>query len=93
MQTLKEDPLGSDTLNINQAMQPSIADLKHPSPAAVRMRRYRDRRSKKLRCLTVEIRDCEIEALLQRGLLNQETRNDTTAITEALHSFMDQTLN
>jgi hypothetical protein len=47
----------------------------------------------KLRCLTVEIRECEIEALVQRGLLNQETRNDTAAITDALHSFMDQTLN
>ena len=63
------------------------------SSVAHRMRRYRERCNKKLRCLTVEIRDCEIEALVRMGLLNQETRNDTIAITEALHSFLDQTLN
>ena len=71
----------------------TMLDRPSRSTAAERMRRYRERRNKKLRCLTVEIRDCEIEALVQMGLLNQETRNDTIAITEALHSFMDQTLN
>jgi hypothetical protein len=59
----------------------------------MRMQRYRDRRSKKLRCLMVEIRDCEVDALVRMGLLDQETCNDTAAITDALHSFMDQTLN
>ena len=63
------------------------------SSIADRMRRYRDRRNKKLRCLTIEIRDSEIDALVQRGLLNPETRNDIIAITKALHSFLDQVLN
>jgi hypothetical protein len=34
-----------------------------PLPAAERMRRHRERRKNKLRCLTIEIRESEIEAL------------------------------
>jgi hypothetical protein len=63
------------------------------SSVADRMRRYRQRRNKGLRCLTVEIRDAEIDALVQRGLLSKEMCNDIIAITDALHGFLDQTLN
>jgi len=46
------------------------------SPAAERMRRHRQRRRDRLRCVTVELRETEIEALIYRGLLKWETRND-----------------
>jgi hypothetical protein len=64
-----------------------------PSPAAVRMRLYRDRRRKNLRCVTIELRETEIDWLIRRGLLNTEMRNDLVAVRDALHEFLDQTLN
>jgi hypothetical protein len=62
------------------------------SPAAERMRRYRQRRRHKFRCLTVELHESEIEAIIQKGLLARETRNDPPAIIEALHAYFDRTL-
>lgn len=63
------------------------------SPAAKRMRAHRERRKVGLRCLTVELRETEIDALIYKGLLTAETRNSTSAITEALHAHLDSTLN
>jgi hypothetical protein len=63
------------------------------SPAAERMRRYRDRRNKKLRCLTLEIHEIEIDLLIRKGLLAAEMRNDLIAVRDALYSFLDETLN
>jgi hypothetical protein len=37
-----------------------------PSPAAERMRRHRDRRRDGLRCLTIELRETERDALIRR---------------------------
>jgi hypothetical protein len=62
------------------------------SPAAERMRRYRQRQRDKFRCLTVELHETEIEALIQKGLLAREMRNDTLAIIEALYAYFDRTL-
>jgi hypothetical protein len=39
------------------------------------MRLYRDRRRKKLRCLTIELRETEIDTLVRKGLLRPDTRN------------------
>jgi hypothetical protein len=64
-----------------------------PSLAAERMRRHRQRRRNRLRCFTVELRETEIEALIYRGLLKWETRNDRSAIIKALYDFFDRTLN
>ena len=63
-----------------------------PSPAAERMRRHRERRRDGLRCLMVELRETEIDALIKKGLLNNETRNDAGAVKEALYAFLDNTL-
>jgi hypothetical protein len=60
--------------------------------AGERMRRHRERRRQGLRCLTVELRETEIDALLRYGLLTVETRNDPVAICNALHRFLDRTL-
>jgi hypothetical protein len=62
------------------------------SLAAARMRRHRKRRLNRLRCLTIELRDSEIDVLICKGLLNPETRNDQIAIIKALYAHFDQTL-
>ena len=67
-------------------------ELARPSPAAERMRRHRERRRDGLRCLIIELRETEIDALIQRGLLNNETRGDPSAIIDALYAFLDDTL-
>jgi len=62
------------------------------SPAAVRMRRHRKLRRDGLRCLTIQLRETEIDALIYKGLLKPETRHSKNAIINALHSFFDLTL-
>jgi hypothetical protein len=42
--------------------------------------------------LIVELRETEIDALIRRGLLNNETRNDPSAVIDALYGFLDSTL-
>jgi hypothetical protein len=67
--------------------------VRRNSPAAERMRIHRQRRKTGLRCLTIELRETEIDALLQKGLLKSDARNDLSAIVEALYAHLDQTLN
>jgi hypothetical protein len=62
------------------------------TPAAERMRRVRKRRREGLRCLTIELRETEIDALIRKGLLKPETRNNPNALVDALYSFLDRTL-
>jgi hypothetical protein len=62
------------------------------SAAALRMRRHRERRRNGLRCLLVEVRVTEIESLIRKGLLKSETRNNPSAIRQALYVFLDRTL-
>jgi hypothetical protein len=63
-----------------------------PSHAAERMRRHRKRRRDGLRCFLIELRETEIDALIRKGSLKQETRNDANAIIEALYAFLDRAL-
>jgi hypothetical protein len=37
---------------------------------------HRERRRHDSRCLTIELRETEIDALIRKGLLKSETRND-----------------
>ena len=62
------------------------------SPAALRMRRHRERRRDGLRCLKIELRETEVEALIHKGLLNADARNDPGAVCEALYVHLDRTL-
>jgi hypothetical protein len=62
------------------------------SSAAERMRAHRQRRRDGLRCLTIELRESEIDALIRKQLLKPETRNDRNAIIDALYAFLDGTL-
>ena len=56
------------------------------------MRRYRERRRKGLRCLLIQLRETEVDALIRQGLLRLETRNDLSAVRKAFYTFLDSTL-
>jgi len=62
------------------------------SAAAERMRRHRERRRDGLRCMTIELRETEIDALIRKELLKPETRNDPSTVIDALYAFLDRTL-
>jgi hypothetical protein len=62
------------------------------SPAAERMRLHRERRRNGMRCLTIELRETEIDALIREGLLRADMRNDPSAVTKALYAHLDGTL-
>jgi hypothetical protein len=50
------------------------------SPPAERMRRYRQRRRSGLRCLTIQLRETEIDMLVCRAVLEPEMPNNRNAI-------------
>jgi hypothetical protein len=58
-----------------------------PSPGAHRMARHRDRRRKGLRCITIELRETEIDVLIRRGRLARDSRADLAAVRKALYGF------
>ena len=62
------------------------------SAAAERMRRHRQRRRDGLRCLMIELRETEIDALIRNGLLQAENRDDYDSIQSALYAFLDRAL-
>jgi hypothetical protein len=62
------------------------------SPGAERMRRHRDRHQKGLRCITIELRETEIDVLIRRGRLARDSRGDLAAVRRALYGFLDDLL-
>ena len=60
--------------------------------AAERMRAHRQRRRDGLRCLTIEVRETEIDALIRKGMLKADARNDAYAIRDALYAHLERTL-
>ena len=67
----------------------AIPPTTEPAFAAERMRQ---RRRDGLRCLVIELRETEIDVLIRKGLLKPETRNDTSAIIDALYAHLGHTL-
>jgi hypothetical protein len=63
------------------------------SSGAERMRIARERKRKGLRCITVEVRQAEIDELVRRGYLIETERYDLHAIRAALHRHFDASLN
>ena len=59
------------------------------STAAERMRRHRERRRDGLRCLTIELRETEIDVLIGKKAV---ARNDQDAIRDALYAHLERTL-
>jgi hypothetical protein len=70
--------------------QETAVDL--PSPAAARMRLHRERKKKGMRCVILELRETEIDALIKKGFLKSDARNDTETIIDALYSYFDREL-
>jgi hypothetical protein len=62
------------------------------SAAAKRMRDHRERRRKGHRCVTIELRETEIDLLIRRGLMKADARNDRYAICNALYCHFEATL-
>jgi hypothetical protein len=60
--------------------------------AADRMRRHRQRRRDGLRCVTIELRETEIDALISKAFLRECDRDDPNAISRALYVFLDHNL-
>jgi hypothetical protein len=58
----------------------------------MRRHRQRQRRRDGLRCLVIELRETEIDALISKGLLKPEMRHDTSAIIDALYAHLDGTI-
>jgi hypothetical protein len=56
------------------------------------MRLHRERRRKGLRCVTIELRETEIHALIKKGLLAAENRHDYDSVQAALYAFLDRAL-
>jgi hypothetical protein len=71
---------------------PSSVEPPTRTAAAERMRRHRQRRRDGLRCLVIELRETEIDDLIRKGLLKSETRNDPSAVIDALYAHLDNTL-
>jgi len=65
-------------------------DLASRSAGAARMARYRDRRRRGLRCVTVDVREVEIEYLIRSHYLDPKERFDPIAIRDAMHRWLDR---
>jgi len=62
------------------------------STAAERMRAHRQRRRDGLRCLTIELRETEIDALARNGFLKADARKDAYSVEMALYAFLERSL-
>jgi hypothetical protein len=56
------------------------------------MRQHRERRRKRMRCLTIELRDSEIEEFIRRKRLSPEDRANPGALRRTVHQYLDDTL-
>ena len=78
---------------------PDSSHSGHPNPTnesritagAIRMRASRQRRREGLRCITIDIRDSEVERLIELGHLRRADRDDKNAVMLALYHFLDGT--
>jgi len=59
-----------------------------PSPSTERSRRYRQRRRRRTRCITVDVNESEVGALVARGYLPEEARGDPVAIKAAIEGLI-----
>ena len=79
----------TDAPTIAPEAAPQARKLK---PGSVRAQVSRQRRKEGMRCLTLEIRDEEISALIRLDLLASAARSDREAIKSAIYSHLDRTL-
>jgi hypothetical protein len=60
-----------------------------PRSAAMRMARSRERRRKGLFCLTLELRQTEVQMFIKCGLVKPEEARSPVAIKRAVYSVLD----
>ena len=75
-----------------ETMHQAIIEPVDRSPAAERMRLHRERKKSGMRCIMIELRETEIDALIRKGFLNADTRNETSAIIDAIYAYFDREL-
>ena len=56
--------------------------------SAARMTRHRERRRQGTRCVTVDVSQSELDALVVRGYLPEEARGDPAAIKAAIEGVI-----
>jgi hypothetical protein len=56
--------------------------------SAARTRRHRERRRQGTRCITVDVNESEVGALVAKGYLVEETRGEPAAIKAAIESVI-----
>lgn len=61
-----------------------------PSPGALRMRLHRDRRKRGCRCITIELRESEVDELIRHRFLAAGERGDKYAVRKAVHALLDR---
>jgi hypothetical protein len=64
-----------------------VSNTTRGSPAAERMRLHRERKKNGMCCLMIELRETEIDALIRRGFLKADGRNDKQVINDALYAY------
>lgn len=60
------------------------------SPGARRMRLYRVRKERGLRCITIELFEREIDGLIRSGYIAAGERSDRRAVRRAVHALLDR---
>jgi hypothetical protein len=73
-------------------MQQAAVEPINRSSAAERMRVHRERKKSGIRCLMIELRETEIDALIRKGFLKADARSDTSALTDAIYAYFDHGL-
>jgi hypothetical protein len=59
------------------------------SAGAQRMALHRSRRRHGLKCITIELRETEIDLLVRQGRLSRDRRADRIAVRNALHALLE----
>ena len=73
-------------------VQPNVTAFRPRSPNAERMARCRQRRKSGMRCLMIEFREAEVDALIRHRLLGPDDRYNRSSVVQALYRFLDETL-
>jgi hypothetical protein len=56
------------------------------------MARLRRRKREGLQCVTILVREAEVDVLIRRGRLSSQDRADAAAIRKAIHGVLDDHL-
>ena len=66
--------------------------VRSPTRAAERMREYRKRHRRGIRCVTIQLYETEIDALVRKRYLADKERSDPDALRWAVGSFISDAL-